>query len=443
MKTIIQNLKNIWNVQELRTRILLTLGLLAVYRVGSYIILPGIDKDAITASLSKSGDSDPGLLDLLNTFSGGAFFNGAVFALGIMPYISASIIVQLLGFAIPYFQKLQKEGEAGQRRMNQITRYITIAITLVQGSAYLNYMYSAFPSAISKDVGLSLFWFSNIIILTAGTVFCMWLGERITDKGIGNGISLIITAGIIATLPQAFLGEFGNKFSSSAGGPVIFIVELAIFILVVVSAVAIVQAVRKIQIKFAKHALGAAPNISGLDHIPVKLNAAGVMPIIFAQAIMFIPGAIGQAFGAATDPSSFLGQLQDFTSLPYNIVFFVLVVVFTYVYTALISNPKQYEDYLKNQNAFIPNVNRGDEANFIDEVTTRITLPGSIALAFIAILPGLARLFLMVDINFAVFFGGTSLLIMVAVVLDTIQQINGHLAMHGFSEDSKSSRTKK
>jgi preprotein translocase subunit SecY len=443
MKTIIQNLKNIWNVQELRTRILLTLGLLAVYRIGSYIILPGIDKDAITASLSKSGDSDPGLLDLLNTFSGGAFFNGAVFALGIMPYISASIIVQLLGFAIPYFQKLQKEGEAGQRRMNQITRYITIAITMVQGSAYLNYMYSAFPSAISKDVGLSLFWFSNIIILTAGTVFCMWLGERITDKGIGNGISLIITAGIIATLPQAFAGEFGNKFSSSAGGPVIFIVELALFILVVVSAVAIVQAVRKIQIKFAKHAIGASPNISGLDHIPVKLNAAGVMPIIFAQAIMFIPGAIGQAFGAASDPSSFLGQLQDFTSLPYNIVFFILVVVFTYVYTALISNPKQYEDYLKNQNAFIPNVNRGDEANFIDEVTTRITLPGSIALAFIAILPGLARLFLMVDINFAVFFGGTSLLIMVAVVLDTIQQLNGHLAMHGFSEDSKSSRIKK
>ena len=443
MKTIIQNLKNIWNIQELRTRILITLGLLAVYRVGSYIILPGIDKDAITASLSKSGDSDPGLLDLLNTFSGGAFFNGAVFALGIMPYISASIIVQLLGFAIPYFQKLQKEGEAGQRRMNQITRYITIAITLVQGSAYLNYMYSSFPSAISSDVGLSLFWFSNIIILTAGTVFCMWLGERITDKGIGNGISLIITAGIIATLPQAFVGEFGNKFSSSAGGPVIFIVEMALFILVVVSAVAIVQAVRKIQIKFAKHALGSAPSISGLDHIPVKLNAAGVMPIIFAQAIMFIPGAIGQAFGAATDPTSFLGQLQDFTSLPYNIVFFILVVVFTYVYTALISNPKQYEDYLKNQNAFIPNVNRGDEANFIDEVTTRITLPGSIALAFIAILPGIARLLLMVDINFAVFFGGTSLLIMVSFVLYTIQQINGHLAMHGFSEDTKSTRIKK
>ncbi len=445
MKTIIEKLKEVWNVQELKTRILITLALLAVYRLGSYIILPGIDKDAIAASLSKGGDSDPGLLDLLNTFSGGAFFNGAVFALGIMPYISASIIVQLLGFAIPYFQKLQKEGEAGQRRMNQITRYITIAITLVQGSAYLNYMHASFPSAISEHVGLTLFWLSNIIILTAGTVFCMWIGEKITDKGIGNGISLIITAGIIATMPQAFLGEFGNKFSSSAGGPVIFVVELAIFILVVVASVALVQAVRKIQIKFAKHAIasssGNSGGISGLDHIPIKLNAAGVMPIIFAQAIMFIPGAIGQAFGASADPSTFLGKMQDFTSLPYNIVFFFLVVVFTYVYTALISNPKQYEDYLKNQNAFIPNVNRGDEANYIDLVTTRITLPGSIALGFIAILPGLARLFLMVDINFAVFFGGTSLLIMVAVVLDTIQQINGHLAMNGY--DSKSSRTKK
>jgi preprotein translocase subunit SecY len=445
MKTIIQKLKEVWSVEELKNRILLTLALLAVYRLGSYIILPGIDKDAIAASLSKGGDSDPGLLDLLNTFSGGAFFNGAIFALGIMPYISASIIVQLLGFAIPYFQKLQKEGEAGQRRMNQITRYITIAITLVQGSAYLNYMHASFPAAISQEVGLPLFWLSNIIILTSGTVFCMWLGERITDKGIGNGISLIITAGIIASMPQAFVGEFGNKFSASAGGPVIFVVEIALFILVVVASVALVQAVRKIQIKFAKHAIASSGSsgVSGLDHIPIKLNAAGVMPIIFAQAIMFIPGALGQALGASTDPSSFIGQMQDFTSMPYNIVFFILVVLFTYVYTALISNPKQYEDYLKNQNAFIPNVNRGDEANFIDEVTSRITLPGSVALGLIAILPGIARLVLMVDINFAVFFGGTSLLIMVAVVLDTIQQINAHLAMHGYNVDTKQARIRK
>lgn len=436
-------ISRIWDIQELRNRIILTFSLLAIYRFGSYIILPGIDKAAITNALNKNGDSDPGLLDLLNTFSGGAFFNGAVFALGIMPYISASIIVQLLGFAIPYFQKLQKEGEAGQRRMNQITRYITIAITMVQGSAYLNYLHSAFPQAISSNLGLPIFWLSNIIILTAGTIFCMWLGERITDKGIGNGISLIITAGIVATIPQAFVGEFGNKFSSTAGGPVIFVVEIALFVLVVVASIALVQAVREIKIKFAKHAMSNNGGVKVLDHIPVKLNAAGVMPIIFAQAIMFIPGAIAQSFGANNDPSSFIGKMQDFTSLPYNLVFFILVVLFTYVYTALISNPKQYEDYLKNQNAFIPNVNRGNEAEFIDEITTRITLPGSIALGIIAILPGLARMFLMIDINFAVFFGGTSLLIMVAVVLDTITQINSHLAMHGYDNEPKSTRIKK
>ncbi len=442
MKSLIEKFKEVWSIIELRNRILFTLALLAVYRFGSYIILPGIDKNAMTAALGKSGDSDPGLLDLLNTFSGGAFFNGAVFALGIMPYISASIIVQLLGFAIPYFHKLQREGEAGQRKMNQITRYITIAITMVQGSAYLNYLHAAFPSAISQSVGLPVFWLSNIIILTAGTVFCMWIGERITDKGIGNGISLIITAGIVATLPQAFWGEFGSKFSSSAGGPVIFVVEIALFILVVVASVAIVQAVRKIQIKFAKHALASSNQINGLDHIPVKLNAAGVMPIIFAQAIMFIPGAIAQALGFNADPGSFISSLSDFTSFSYNLVFFILVVLFTYVYTALISNPKQYEDYLKNQNAFIPNVNRGEEAEFIDEVTTRITLPGSIALAIIAVLPGIARSFLMIDTNFAIFFGGTSLLIFVAVVLDTIQQINGHLSMHGFDGESRNNRRK-
>ena len=347
MKTFIEKLKEIWSIPELRTRILITLGLLAVYRLGSYIILPGINTDIIEAEMNKDGGSGPGLLDLLNTFSGGAFFNAAIFALGIMPYISASIIVQLLGFAVPYFQKLQKDGEAGQRRMNQITRYITIAITMVQGSAYLNYMHSAFPSAIS--VNLSVFWLSNIIILTAGTVFCMWLGERITDKGIGNGISLLITAGIIATMPQAFVREMGLKFSSMAGGPVIFILEIAMFILVVIASVALVQAVRKIQIKFAKHAVTASGNVegAGLDHIPIKLNAAGVMPIIFAQALMFIPGAIAQAFGADANSDNIWGQLSDFTSVPYNIVFFFLVVIFTYVYTALISNPQQYSESLK------------------------------------------------------------------------------------------------
>ena len=443
MKTFIEKLKEIWSIPELRTRILITLGLLAVYRLGSYIILPGINTDIIEAEMNKDGGSGPGLLDLLNTFSGGAFFNAAIFALGIMPYISASIIVQLLGFAVPYFQKLQKDGEAGQRRMNQITRYITIAITMVQGSAYLNYMHSAFPSAIS--VNLSVFWLSNIIILTAGTVFCMWLGERITDKGIGNGISLLITAGIIATMPQAFVREMGLKFSSMAGGPVIFILEIAMFILVVIASVALVQAVRKIQIKFAKHAVTASGNVegAGLDHIPIKLNAAGVMPIIFAQALMFIPGAIAQAFGADANSDNIWGQLSDFTSVPYNIVFFFLVVIFTYVYTALISNPQQYSESLKRQNAFIPNVKPGtDTTEYIDEVTTRVTLPGSMALGLIAILPGIAAAILRIDLSFAVFFGGTSLLIMVAVVLDTLQQIESHLSMHSYSGLIKSGRVK-
>jgi preprotein translocase subunit SecY len=433
----------IWDVPDLRSRIILTLSLLAVYRFGSYIILPGIDKAAITSALNKSGDSDPGLLDLLNTFSGGAFFNGAIFALGIMPYISASIIVQLLGFAIPYFQKLQKEGEPGQRRLNQITRYITIAITMVQGSAYLNYMHSAFPQAISSSIGLPLFWLSNIVILTAGTIFCMWLGERITDKGIGNGISLIITAGIVATIPQALLGEFGNKFSSTAGGPVIFVVEMALFVLVVLSSIALVQAVREIRIKHIKHSMSGTGRNNLLNNIPIKLNSAGVMPIIFAQAIMFIPGAIAQSLGASNDPSSIIGKMQDFTSLPYNIVFFLLVVIFTYVYTAMISNPRQYEDYLRNSDALIPNVDRGQESAYIDEITTRITLSGAIALGIIAIFPGLARMFLMIDINFAVFFGGTSLLIMVSVVLETINQINAHLSMHGNDVEDRSTRTKK
>jgi preprotein translocase subunit SecY len=447
MKTLVEKLREIWSIPELRTRILFTLGLLLVYRFGSFVILPGIDTQEIQRQMDSDGGGGPGLLDLLNTFSGGAFFNAAIFALGIMPYISASIIVQLLGFAVPYFQKLQRDGEAGQRRMNQITRYITIGITLVQGSAYLNYMYGAFPSAIS--VSLSVFWFSNIIILTSGTVFCMWLGERITDKGIGNGISLLITAGIIATLPQAFIREMGLKFSSMAGGPVIFVVELALFSLVVLVSVALVQAVRKIQIKFAKHMVGRsggagiATDDSGLDHIPIKLQAAGVMPIIFAQALMFIPGAIAQAFGAAADSTSIWGQLSDFTSIPYNIVFFLMVVIFTYVYTALIVNPQQQADYLKRQNAFIPNVKPGnDTAEYIDEITTRVTLPGSISLGLIAILPGVAAAAMMIDLGFAIFFGGTSLLIMVAVVLDTLQQIEGHLSMHSYGGLLKTGRVK-
>ncbi len=441
MKGFIQKLQEIWAVEPLRNRILITVGFLAIYRLGSFVILPGINTDGLKAALG--GDSGQGLLGLLNTFTGGAFFSAAVFALGITPYISASIIVQLLGFAIPYFQKLQKDGENGQRKLNQITRTITIAITIVQGSTYLTFL-SSYEGVIMPGVPPTIFWLSNIIILTAGTVFCMWLGERITDKGIGNGISLLITAGIIAALPGAFLNEFQFKLQQG-GGLVLFILEMALFVGVVMASVALVQAVRKIKIQFAKHMIGRS-NLSGLsgerDYLPIKLNAAGVMPIIFAQALMFVPGAIAQGMGAQ---SGFWAKMADFTSMPYNVVFFVLVVVFTYVYTALIINPQQYADHLKRQNAFIPGVKQGeDTAEFIDEVTTRVTLPGAIALGFISILPGIAAATICQgNVGFAIFYGGTSLLILVAVVLDTIQQAESHLSMHGYDVRKIKGRTRK
>ncbi len=430
MKGFIQKLKEINSVEELRTRILITIGFLAIYRLGSFIILPGINTDVLNAAVG--GGASGGILDLLNTFTGGAFFSGAVFALGIMPYISASIIVQLLGFAVPYFQKLQQDGENGQRKQNQITRVITIGITIVQGSTYLTFL-SSYDGVILAGIPPTIFWLSNIIILTAGTVFCMWLGERITDKGIGNGISLLITAGIIAALPGAFVNEFNFKLND-AGGLFLFIIEMALFVGVVMLTVALVQAVRKIKIQFTKHMLGR-DNLSGLsgerDYLPIKLNAAGVMPIIFAQALMFVPGAIAQGLNAQ---GGFWSRMGDFTTPEYNIVFFLLVVIFTYVYTALIINPQQYADHLKRQNAFIPNVQQGaDTAEYIDEVTTRVTLPGAIALGFISILPGIAAATICQgNIGFAIFYGGTSLLILVAVVLDTIQQVNSHLSMHGY-----------
>lgn len=428
MNALIQKLQQIWEKEDLRMRILLTLGFLAVYRFGSFVILPGINTDALEAAV---GTGEGGLWDLLNSFTGGSFFKAAVFALGIMPYISASIIVQLLGFAVPYFQKLQKDGENGQRKLNQITRVITIAITIVQGSAYLTYL-NAQQGVIMPEVPPTVFWFANIIILTAGTVFCMWLGERITDKGIGNGISLLITAGIIAALPSAFVSEFQIKLAG--GGLILFILEMALFVGVVMLAVALVQAVRKIKIQFAKHMVGRS-NLAALgterDYLPIKLNAAGVMPIIFAQALMFIPGAIAAGLGSE---SAFWASMSDFTSVIYNVVFFLLVVLFTYVYTALIINPQQYAEHLKRQNAFIPGIEQGDAtAEHIDDVTTLVTLPGSIALGFISIIPGIAAATITSNVGFAIFYGGTSLLILVAVVLDTLQQVDSHLSMSGYS----------
>ncbi|MCP4440474.1 MAG: preprotein translocase subunit SecY [Aureispira sp.] len=441
MKSFIDKLREIWSIPELRTRILITIGFLAVYRFGSYVILPGIDASALKELTGN--DDGQGLLGLLNTFTGGAFFAAAVFALGIMPYISASIIVQLLGFAVPYFQKLQKDGENGQRKMNQITRVITIAITVVQGSTYLAFLKTQYGGAILIDIPPTIFWLANIIILTSGTIFCMWLGERITDKGVGNGISLLITAGIIATLPTAFAKEFSLKLGAN-GGLVLFIVEMALLVVIVMATVALVQAVRKIKIQFAKHMIGRAAGPQGgqRDYIPIKLNAAGVMPIIFAQALMFIPGALAQAVADGSS-GGFWAQMADFTSLPYNVVFFLLVVIFTFVYTALIVNPQQQAEYLKRQNAFIAGVKPGnDTAEYIDRVTTLVTLPGSIALGLISILPGVAAATITSNVGFAIFYGGTSLLILVAVVLDTLQQIEGHLLMRRYDGLIKSGKLK-
>ncbi|MEM6377530.1 MAG: preprotein translocase subunit SecY [Bacteroidota bacterium] len=436
MKKFITTLKNIWSIKELRNRILFTLGILMVYRFGSYVVLPGVIPSILKEqSANNAGD----LLSLINSFTGGAFNNAAVFALGIMPYITASIIIQLMGFAVPYFQRLQqKEGESGRKKINQITRLLTLAITLVQGGGYLTYVYSI--GAVDPSIPKGIFWFSNIIILSAGTIFAMWLGERITDRGIGNGVSLLITIGIIATLPQAFAVEFQTQ------NLLMFVLEMAILFVVVMATVLIVQGVRRIPIQFAKRMVGrgtsSLPQAGVRDYIPLKVNASGVMPIIFAQALMFLPATVAQfaSSGGEVVSNSFLLALNDFTSVPYNIIYFFLVVIFTYVYTALMVNPQQYAEYLKRQNAFIPGIKPGKAtADFIDAVTTRITLPGSIFLALIAILPAFAAAF-GVNRMFAMFFGGTSLLILVAVVLDTLQQIESHLLMRRYDGLVKSGK---
>ncbi|MEL6654857.1 MAG: preprotein translocase subunit SecY [Bacteroidota bacterium] len=431
MKRFIDTLKNIWKIKELRDRILFTLGLLWVFRLGSFIVLPGADPDVLQAQMG--GGADNSLLGLINVFSGGAFGNASIFALGIMPYITASIIIQLLGFAVPYFQRLQqKEGESGRKKLNQITRLLTVAITLVQGGAYLTYVKSL--GAVDQSVPETVFWLSGIIILSTGTIFAMWLGERITDRGIGNGVSLLITVGIIATLPTAFAFELQGRLQS--GGFLVFVLELAALFLVCMATVLIVTGVRKIPVQFAKRMVGRGtgniPMAGARDYIPLKVNAAGVMPIIFAQALMFLPGLAAQTAGADAETSWLVQKLNDFTSGPYNIIYFILVVAFTYVYTALIVNPSNYADYLKRQNAFIPGVKPGKPTEeFIDSVTTRITLPGSVFLGLIAIMPAFAAAF---GINnlFAAFFGGTSLLILVGVVLDTLQQIESHLLMRRY-----------
>mgnify|MGYP000184197677 CR=1 FL=1 len=441
MKKLITTIQNIWKIKELRNRILFTLALLAVYRFGSYVVLPGVMPAVLKNAAQNSGTPND-LLGLINVFTGGAFNNAAVFALGIMPYITSSIIIQLLGFAVPYFQRLQqKEGESGRKKLNQITRILTVAITLVQGSAYLTYIAS--QGAISPEIPRGIFWASSTIILAAGTVFAMWLGERITEKGLGNGVSLLIMVGILARLPQAFVGELLLRLDN--GGFLIFVIELFALFAIIMAMIVVVQGVRKIPIQFAKRMVGrgasAMPVAGQRDYIPLKVNAAGVMPIIFAQALMFLPATAAQFVGGdKVAASPILLALNDYTSVAYNAIYFSLVLIFTYVYTALMVNPQQYAEYLKRQNAFIPGIKPGKEtADFIDAITTRITLPGSIFLGIIAILPAFAG-GMGVNTAFAVFFGGTSMLILVGVTLDTLQQIESHLLMRRYDGLVKSGR---
>ena len=440
----IETLKNMWTIEELRKRILFTLLLIAIYRLGSFIVLPGADVVALKAQLDANSDPND-LLGLINLFTGGAFNNASIMALGIMPYITASIIVQLLGFAVPYFQKLQNtEGESGRKKLTQITRALTIAITLVQGAGYLAYLKS--NDGMSSAVNETVFWASGIIILSTGTMFAMWLGERITDRGIGNGVSLLITVGIIVGLPTALGYEFVSRAGGGAsGGLLLFVLEMVAFFFVTLLTVMVVTGVRKIPLQFAKRAVGrgdsVAPQATARDYIPLKVNASGVMPIIFAQALMLLPVSLA-GFGAGNAAANgIVASFSDFKSLPYNIVYFLLVVIFTYVYTALVVNPGQYTEYLRRQNAFIPGVRGGAETEeYIDSITSRITLPGSIILGLIAILPAIVAVFLGVNDAFAIFFGGTSLIIMVGVVLDTLQQIESYLLMRkydGLVKDGK------
>ena len=441
MKKLIQTIKNIFKIDELRTRILYTLGLLVIYRLGSFIVLPGIDS-AQLANLQQS--SSEGLVGLLNMFSGGAFGNASIFALGVMPYISASIVIQLLGIFVPYFRKLQMEGESGRRKMNQYTRFLTIAIICIQGPAYMANLHQQIPASAFvavNQLGWGSFWFNLVstFILLGGTMFVMWLGERITDRGIGNGISLIIMVGIIARLPFAFTAEFLEKVSSNVGGGLlIFIVELVILFFVFIAGIALLQAVRKVPVQYAKRVIGNKQYGGVRQYIPLKLNAAGVMPIIFAQALMLFPLIFSQ-FDATR---GFAATMSNYTGFWYNITFFILVVLFTYFYTAVTVNPTMMAEEMRKNGGFVPGVKPGKKtAEYIDTIMSRVTLPGAIFLGFIAILPAFAML-CGVNNQFASFYGGTSLLILVGVVLDTLQQIESHLLMRHYDGLMKTGRLK-
>ncbi len=427
MKKFIDTIKNIWSIEDLRNRILTTLLLILIYRVGSYIVLPGIDANLLDNFSEKSNQ---GILGLFNMFAGGSFSRASIFALGIMPYISASIAIQLLTIAVPYFQKLQKEGESGRKKITQYTRLLTVVVTAFQASAYVAYLRNQSGGAIIAEYGTFFFWLSTTVILTAGTLFVMWLGEKITDKGIGNGTSIIIMVGILARLPQALLQEFTSR--ATTGSILVFLIEIAVFILITVGLILLVQGTRKIPVNYAKRIVGNKQYGGVRQFIPLKVNAAGVMPIIFAQAIMFIPAtAIGFATSSES-ASGFVRIFSDHTNGWYNVIYAILVVVFTYFYTALIFNPNQMADEMKRNNGFIPGVKPGKAtADYIGAVMDRITLPGAFFLELVGIMPGLAAA-ATINSNFASFFGGTSLLIMVGVILDTLQQIESQLLMRHY-----------
>ena len=439
----INTIKNIWKIEELKNRILVTLGLLLVYRFGAQVVLPGID----AAQLSNlATQTDSGLLGLLNAFTGGAFSNASVFALGIMPYISASIVVQLMGIAIPYLQKLQKEGESGRKKINQITRWLTIAITLVQGPGYIYNLFATLPGEAFLLGDNLTFVISSVIILTTGTIFAMWLGEKITDKGIGNGISLLIMVGIIATLPQAFIQEFASRVFESNGGLVMILIELVIWFAIIMASVMLVMAVRQIPVQYARRSAtgGYEKNVFGSrQYIPLKLNASGVMPIIFAQAIMFIPVAVAGLSDSDT-AQGVTAAFQNIFGFWYNLVFALLIIVFTYFYTAITVPTNKMADDLKRSGGFIPGIRPGTEtAEYLDRIMSQITLPGSIFLALIAVFPAIVFSLLGVQQGWALFFGGTSLLIMVGVAIDTMQQVNSYLLNRHYDGLMKTGKNRK
>ena len=423
MRKFIQTIQNIWKIEDLRQRLLTTLLFVLIYRFGSFVVLPGIDPTALTALQAQTAG---GLMALLDMFSGGAFSNASIFALGIMPYISASIVIQLLTIAVPYFQKMQKEGESGRQKMNQITRYLTVAILLFQGPSYLvNLSVQMAQAGQAVAVGFNWFTISSTILLCAGSMFVMWLGERITDRGIGNGISFIILIGIIARFPAAIIQEFSSRLNEG-GGLMVFLLEIIILLAVFAFAILLVQGTRRIPVQYAKRMVGNKQYGGVRQYIPLKVNSANVMPIIFAQAIMFIPIALA-GFSTSESASAFTRAFMNNDGFWYNAVFALLIIVFTYFYTAIIINPVQMAENLKLNNGFIPGVKPGKKtAEYIDTIMTRLTLPGAFLLAAIAVLPAFARLF-GVSMGFAQFFGGTSLLIMVGVILDTLQQIESKL----------------